>query len=323
MTIRHAIIRRAFGMSALACLVCGAGIRAEAADIVRVGVGAVYPTYAVFTAGNSLGIYQKQNLDMQITTFRGGPATQEALAAGAIDISAIAPGAVSLAIKKGVGEKIVALFTPPVPKGWYIMVPKDSPIKTIADLNGKNVGVTQKGSLTDFWTQRVATIAGITVNTVPLGGGVVPGVKAKQVDAAIVWPIFSYKSISDNSLRPIFSLGDKLPPSISEGVAVSNDLIDKHADVLKRWLTATSMTITYMQTHEDWSETFLKDYFKENSDEVVTAVYKDFIMDIRADGLMKKEWMDDSLLAAHFLGDEQPLTPDKIFDTAFTPIAVQ
>jgi ABC-type nitrate/sulfonate/bicarbonate transport system substrate-binding protein len=310
---------RTFGTTLTTLLICGV-VRAEAADVVRVGVGAVYPTYAVFFAGNSLGIYQKQNLDVQITTFRGGPATQEALAAGSLDVSAIAPAAVSLAIKKGVNEKEVALFTPPVPKGWYVMVPANSPIKKIADLDDKTVGVTQKGSLTDFWAHRVAAMSNIKINTVPLGGGVVPGLKAKQVDAALVWPIYSYKSIIDKSLEPIFSLGDNLPPSISEGVAASGDMIDKHADVLKRWLVATSMTVNYLQSHEEWTKSFLKEYFNEDNTEVATTVYRDFIMNIRADGLMKQEWMDDSLKAAQFLGDEQPLAPEKVFDTSFTPI---
>jgi NitT/TauT family transport system substrate-binding protein len=293
---------------------------AHAADAVRVGVGAVYPTYAVFFAGNQLGIYKKHDLDVQITTFRGGPATQEALAAGSIDISAIAPAVVDLAIKKGVREQIVALFTPPVPDGWFIMVPKASPAKTMADLNGKTVGVTQKVSLTDYWANRAASISGITINTIPLGGGVVPGVKAKQVDAGIIWPIYSYKAMAEGTLRPVFSLSEKLPPSISEGVAVSQDMIDKHPDVLKRWLAATSETISTMQADEARAEELLKDYFKEDNLEVLKSVYKDFIMHIRPDGIMKKEWMEESLKAAEFFGDKEPLSPDKIFSTAFTPV---
>ncbi len=306
---------------AIFSLLLGSSTAALAVDSVRVGVGAVYPTYSVFFAGNKLDIYKKHGLEVQITTFRGGPATQEALAAGSIDVSAIAPAAVNLAVKKGVREKIVALFTPPVPDGWFIMVPKDSPIKTMAELNGKSIGVTQKGSLTDFWTHRVASIAGISVNTVPLGGGgVVPGVKAKQVDAAIVWPIFSYKAIVEGSLRPVFSLGERLPASVSEGMAATRDMIDNRPEVLKRWLAATSETITYMQSHESWTEDFLKEYFKEDNPQVLKEVYKDFIMKIRADGLMKPEWMEDALGAAKFLGDKDPLSPDKIFSTAFTPI---
>jgi NitT/TauT family transport system substrate-binding protein len=319
MTVYRSFRRWAVLTSVLAAMAIGAG-GAHAADTVRVGVGAIYPTYSVFFAGNKLGIYKKYDLDVQITTFRGGPATQEALAAGSIDVSAIAPAAVNLAVKKGVREKIVALFTPPVPDGWYIMVPEDSPIKTIADLDGKNIAVTQKGSLTDFWTHRVASVAGIKVNTVPLGGGVVAGIKAKQVDAAIIWPIFSYKAMTEKSLRPVFSLGEKLPPSISEGIAVTQDMIDKHPEVLKRWLAATSATIAYMQSHEEWTEDFLKEYFKESNPQVLKAVFKNFIMHIHANGEMKKAWMEDALQAAKFLGDDKPLSPDKIFTEAFTPI---
>jgi NitT/TauT family transport system substrate-binding protein len=323
MRMSSRVAYRILQVGAAAVLLAAGILRAHAADTVRVGVGAVYPTYAVFFAGNALGLYQKQNLDVQITTFRGGPATQEALAAGSIDISAIAPAVVSLAIKKGVDERVVALFTPAAPKGWYIMVPAASPILSMADLNGKNIAVTQKTSLTDYWVHRAATIANISVNTVPLGGGVVPGLKAKQVDAAIVWPIFSYKSLADKSLRSVFSLSDSLPPSISEGVAASGDMVTKNADVLKRWLAATSQTISYMQSHEEWSENFMKDYFKEENPDVVAAVYKDFIMNIRPDGLMKKEWMEDSMDAARFFGDQQPLETDKVFTTAFTPVVPQ
>jgi len=142
---------------------------AQAADSVRVGLAAVYPAYSIPYAASELGFYKEKNLDVEITQFRGGPATQEALASGAIDISTIAPGAAALAIAKGVQEKIVALSVPPTPQGWYILVPASSTIKSMADLNGKNVGVTQKGSLTDFWVQRAATKAGITVQTIPLG----------------------------------------------------------------------------------------------------------------------------------------------------------
>ena len=105
---------------------------ARAADTVRVGLAAVYPAYAIPYAANELGFYKEKNLDVQITQFRGGPATQEALASGAIDISTIAPGAAALAIAKGVQEKIVALSVPPTPQGWYILVPTASSIKSMA-----------------------------------------------------------------------------------------------------------------------------------------------------------------------------------------------
>ena len=297
---------------------------ARAADQVRVGLAAVYPAYAIPYAAKELGFYKEKDLDVQITQFRGGPATQEALASGAIDISTIAPGAAALAIAKGVQEKIVALSVPPTPQGWYILVPAASSIKSMAELKGKTVGVTQKGSLTDFWVQRAAAKAGITVQTVPLGApAVMPALKAKQVDAAILWPIFSYKGLADGDFRSIDDLGATFEPSVSEGWAASNDIIQKRPAVLRRWLEANSKAIVYMQSHEDWAIGFLKHYFDEKDDHVVKLVIDNFIKRINPDGVMKPEWMQASLELAASAGMETKLTADQIFSTAFTPIKSQ
>jgi NitT/TauT family transport system substrate-binding protein len=294
---------------------------AHAADAVRVGLAAVYPAYSIPYAANELGFYKEKDLDVQVTQFRGGPATQEALASGAIDISTIAPGAAALAIAKGIQEKIVALSVPPTPQGWYILVPTASSIKSMADLNGKTVGVTQKGSLTDFWVQRAAAKAGITAQTIPLGAAaVMPALKAKQVDAAILWPIFSYKGIADGDFRSIDDLGATMEASVSEGWAASNELIQKRPEVLRRWLEANAKAIIYMQGHEDWTIGFLKHYFEEQDDHVVKLVFDNFIKRINPDGVMKPEWMQASLELAASAGMETKLTADQIFSTAFTPI---
>jgi ABC-type nitrate/sulfonate/bicarbonate transport system substrate-binding protein len=294
---------------------------ARAADTVRVGLAAVYPAYAIPYAANELGFYKEKNLDVEITQFRGGPATQEALASGAIDISAIAPGAAALAIAKGVQEKIVALSVPPTPQGWHILVPTGSSIKSMTELKGKTVGVTQKGSLTDFWVQRAAAKAGITVQTIPLGtSAVMPALKAKQVDAAILWPIFSYKGLADGDFRSIDDLGATMEPSVSEGWAASNEIIQNRAAVLQRWLEANSRAIVYLQTHEDLAIAFLKRYFDEKDDHVVKLVLDNFIKRINPDGVMKPEWKAASLELAASVGMETKLSADQIFSSAFTPI---
>lgn len=296
---------------------------ARAADTVRVGLAAVYPAYAIPYAANELGFYKEKNLDVQITQFRGGPATQEALASGAIDISTIAPGAAALAIAKGIQEKIVALSVPPTPQGWYILVPTASSIKSMAELKGKTVGVTQKGSLTDFWVQRAAAKAGITVQAIPLGApAVMPALKAKQVDAAILWPIFSYKGLADGDFRSIDDLGATMEPSVSEGWAASNELIQNRPAVLRRWLEANAKAIVYLQRHENenWAIGFLKHYFDEKDDHVIRLALDNFIRRINPDGVMKPEWMKASLDLAASAGMETKLTVDQIFSSAFTPI---
>ncbi len=316
---RQAFIIRA--LSVLCAMLIGSGALASAAsEGVKVGVASIYPTYSVFFAAKELGYYKAANLDVDIQTFRVGPAALEALAAGAVDLCSILPTAAALAQQKGVKERIVALYAPPRPVGWYIMVPAASPIKSMADLNGKTVGVTQIGSLTDFWTQRVAKGANIKVTSVPLGGGVEAGLRAKQVDAAILWPLGSYKGLVSGDLRAISDLEAALPPTISEGVAATQDIIDKRPDVLKRWLAATSKALDYMKSHEAWSEAFLKKYFDYSNadDKAIAMVYKNFILKINTDGAMHPDWEKTSLesLAA------TPNMPkaDQVFTSQFTPV---
>jgi NitT/TauT family transport system substrate-binding protein len=297
---------------------------ASADDTVRVGLAAVYPAYSIPYAAKELGFYKDKQLDVDITLFRGGPATQEALASGAIDVSTIAPAAAALAIAKGVGEKIVAMSVPPTPAGWYIMVPVSSPVKSMAELDGKTVGVTQKGSLTDFWAQRAAKKAGVKVNTIPLGAAaVMPALKAKQVDAAILWPVFSYKGLAEGDFRSVDDLGATMESSVSEGWAASSEIMQKRPEVLRRWLEANAKAIAYMQTHEDWSLKFLKNYFDEKNDRAIKLVYDNFIMHINPDGAMKPEWIKASLELASDLGKPIKLSADQIFSQAFTPIKVE
>ncbi len=314
--------RAAFTLRTLAVigtLLFGSSTVAGAAtDSVKVGVAAAYPTYAVFFAAKKLGYYSAANLDVDIQVFRGGPAALEALAAGAIDVCSILPTAAALAQQKGVKERIVALYAPPRPVGWYIMVPAASPIKSLADLNGKTVGVTQIGSLTDYWVQKVAGLNGIKVTSVPLGGGVEAGLRSKQVDAAILWPLGSYKGLVTGDLRAVSDLESALPPTVSEGVAASQDIIDKRTDVLKRWLAATSKALDYMKTHESWTEAFLKDYFDDSNadDKAIAMVYKNFIMKINTDGAMHPDWEKTSLESTPAVANMS----EQVFTSAFVPV---
>jgi NitT/TauT family transport system substrate-binding protein len=316
-------VKSAVALVSASLLASLAASTALAADTVRVGLAAVYPAYAIPYAAKELGFYREKALDVDITQFRGGPATQEALASGAIDISTIAPAAAALAIAKGVQEKIVALSVPPTPAGWYIMVPASSPIRSMAELKDRTVGVTQKGSLTDFWALRAAKDAGISVQTIPLGApAVMPALKAKQVDAAILWPTFSYKGLIDGEFRAIVDLGATGEPSVSEGWAATAEIMQKRPAVLRRWLEANAKAITYMKAHEDWSLNFLKGYFEEKDERVVKMVFDNFISHINPDGAMKPEWIKAALdlAAAGGPNSQTNLPADAIFSAEFTPV---
>jgi len=291
-------------------------VAAAATDQVKLGVGPMSPTYAIFAAANELGYYAEQNLDVDVQTFRGETGAQDALAAGSVDLGSVVPIDALRAVGKGVKERIVAMYAPARATGWYIMVPSASPIVTPADLNGKSIGVPQAGSLADFWVQGVAKTLHVTMTSVPQEGGVLSGLMAKRVDAAVVRPPASYEGLMDGDLRAIVDLEAALPPTISEGIAASQEMIDKRPDVLKRWLSATSNAVRYMQNNEDWSESFLKRYFGSSDDQSIHMVYENVIMKIDVGGTMHRDWMRASLALGAPPGATNAPLPGTVFLTS-------
>ena len=76
--------------------------------------------------------------------FNAGPALLEAINVGALDFGNTGEAPPIFAQAAGAPIRYVA-FEPPAPKGEAILVPKDSPLKSVADLKGKKVAL-NKGS---------------------------------------------------------------------------------------------------------------------------------------------------------------------------------
>ena len=168
-------------------------------------IGLAVPNYGPFApvyAADELGYYKENGISAEITAYRGGPAAQEALAAGAADFINFFPPGVALATKKGIKEKIVGIGSAR-PDGWHIVVMASSPFHTIADLAGKKIGITAKGATTDFYALWAAKRAGVQIETIPLGAPAqVPTLKSGQIEAAVLNPRCRFGSSSPGRAVP-------------------------------------------------------------------------------------------------------------------------
>jgi len=91
--------------------------------------------------------------------FPSGPPLLEALNAGAIDFGQTGETPPIFAQAAGVPLVYVG-YEPPAPEGEAILVPKDSPLKTLTDLKGKKVAL-NKGSNVHFLLVRALEQAGL------------------------------------------------------------------------------------------------------------------------------------------------------------------
>src|SRR5258708_5166598 len=126
------------------------------------------------------------------TEFPSGPPLLEALNVGAIDFGNTGEAPPIFAQAAGAPIQYVA-YEPPAPKGEAILVPKDSPLKSVADLKGKKVAL-NKGSNVHYLLVKALEKAGVKYSEVELAFLAPADARAAfergAVDAWVIWDPF-------------------------------------------------------------------------------------------------------------------------------------
>jgi ABC-type nitrate/sulfonate/bicarbonate transport system substrate-binding protein len=245
------MIRLGIAVAALAAVVAHPAL---AADKVRFGKG--HPTAFAFLpvdVGAQKGIFAKHGIDLEIFSFQGAGKFHQAIAAGSIDMGA-ASGPDMVFVAKGSPAKAVAnVLGPPYEIG--IGVAADSPIKTVADLKGKTIGVTTHGSLTWWLPRKLAELQGWGadgVKTVDLTStpGMIAGLRTKQVDA-ISTGVDSIFVLEDKKQgRLLLNFGEYIKDFMIHVMYASNDFIAKHPDDVRKAVAGWFDTIQWMKGHK-------------------------------------------------------------------------
>jgi NitT/TauT family transport system substrate-binding protein len=299
-----------------------AGLLAPAAaqtPTVRVGGTGNYGPVIPIIAGQKLGLFEKAGVKVEFTNFSGGSASMEGLAAGEVDLINFFPPGLALARSRGVKATIVSAGTI-TPRGWQIMVKKDSPITDPKQLVGKKIGISANGSTTDFFALWVANRAGGAVTRVPVGGGgLIPNLISGNVDAIVAFPPLSYRLTISGDGRMLVDLGKDMKPNLPDVWIASDKMLKDNPDAIKRALVGLFSAIKYMKSNPDWSIKFIQEQTK--FDEVVAkAEFENTIMGLSDNGEMKEEWIAESLELGKLAGLANLPPPKEIFTTQFVPV---
>src|SRR5258705_11518412 len=148
------ITRRHILATIAAATVLGASGIAQAADTVRIGLPTktYWPTTIAETAVRQK-LFEKEGIAAELTIYRGGAETFEAMAAGAADVILDATSLPAAGRKKGVMSKVVANASMGS-FGWQLMVLAKSPLDG-QELNGQKVAINFASSgshLLALWT---------------------------------------------------------------------------------------------------------------------------------------------------------------------------
>lgn len=180
----------------LAALLCAAllwpAAQAQDAKTLRIG----FQKYGTLTIVRALGDLDKrlaaQGITVKWTEFPVGPQLLEGLNVGSIDFGTV--GEAPPVFAQAAGAALVYVGNePPSPTSEAILVPKDSPIKRVADLKGKKVAL-NKGSNVHYLLVKQLERAGVPYADVNVAYLTPADARAAfergSVDAWVIWDPF-------------------------------------------------------------------------------------------------------------------------------------
>ncbi len=174
-------------------IVIGVATAADGEDkIVRIG----FQKYGTLILLKTKGLLEErlkpQGYTVEWTEFPAGPQLLEALNIGSIDFGTT--GEAPPIFAQAAGAPLVYVgYEPPAPEAEAIIVPEDSPLKTVADLKGKKVAL-NKGSNVHYLLVKALEKAGLSYSDIEVS--FLPPADARAafekgaVDAWVIWEPF-------------------------------------------------------------------------------------------------------------------------------------
>jgi len=178
------------------------------------------------------------------TQFQGTSPMTQALAAGALDCATQAPLSLANGVTGGnLKAYIVAQHVFEKPGGFsvYWAVKDDSPIKTIADLKGKTIGISVIGGGTYGPFAMLLEKNGVDpkkdIKLVETGFAVSDdALRQGRVDAVNYNQPFAARAEAKGGIRKLFSLSEAMPNIVHILEACRADFVDKNPDVVKDYV---------------------------------------------------------------------------------------
>jgi NitT/TauT family transport system substrate-binding protein len=320
------MMTRRAALGVIAGAVAGAHVKqSKAADTLRVGKAVAQNFgYTPLDIGMAQGIFGRHGLEITVLDFTGGAKIAQAMAAGSVDIS-LSAGPDMQFVAKGAPEIAVASITEsPVFMG--LCISKDSPVRTIDDLKGQQIGVASRGSLTWWLIDELNRVKGWKsadqAKQVVVGGSTqasLAALKTKEVAASLSATQTGFLLEEQGDGRLLADCSQYVGPFELFTTFASTELTQKNPDAVRRFLAG-------------WYETV--DFMRKNKQEVIplcakamtyppkvaARAYDVFMPGMSTDGRMRPEAIEALKSSfADLKAIEGPVDMKKFYTEAYLP----
>jgi NitT/TauT family transport system substrate-binding protein len=205
------------------------------------------PYHAYIYAGALAGLHAKVGVEPEFLWISGSAATLQLLIAGDADIGNIGILEIIAAKKRNPTLPLSTVYCHDYRSSYVTVVPQDSPIRSIADLKGKSVGVLSLAAGTVPTVKAMARQAGIDPASIQF---VAVGADAPAMVALKSGRVDAYSHFI-GAIAGLENMGMKFrsfSPEISSGVFVANNaFLARNRDLTVRGLQGIALSTRFAQ----------------------------------------------------------------------------
>ena len=270
-TARRRLLGGLASGAALASLGAPALVRAQAGPKLHIGYWPVAAGLPFFAALEK-GYFKEAGVEVEALKFAGAQQVMEAMLSGRCDGSSNGTGSANLAIGEIAQPGLFKIFATNPSNAKHVLeeflLPKDSPVKTFADLKGKRVasgpGI-QNVTLAKTMLERAG--AGVmSVTELPIGQHVA-ALAAGQVDGCYTLEPTGTIGRMNGTTRVIeagvvakYILGDPMAPWHGGAASLTSEFIKKNPDAAKKFIAAYTRGVELVRTKPEEARQFMKGY---------------------------------------------------------------
>ena len=224
----------------------------------KVRLGKAVPNSFAFGAaevGIEAKIFEREGIEIEVTSFRGDAQLQQALAAGGLDTGLGSGPGLGFRAKGAPAIGVAAMYGPPA--NLALVLPFDTPVKTVGDLKGKRIGVTTAGSLTDWLVRELSRQQGwgsdgIKILALGQVQARLAAIQRGELDGMVIESATGYELEEAGKARNFLLFGDIAKDFYTHVIFATDELIDKRPDLLRRFLRGWFRTVAFMKANKDF-----------------------------------------------------------------------
>jgi ABC-type nitrate/sulfonate/bicarbonate transport system substrate-binding protein len=325
--MRQTRYRRTLIAVAISATVAAASIpialQACGAELLRVGkAGREAFSFVPVDIGVRTGVFEKYDLDIEISGFGGDARLQQAMAADGIDISLASGPGMAFIAKGSPAQAIAAMAGPPLL--FALVVRNDDSIKSIDGLKGHTIGVSTVGSVTSWLVNQLSRQRGWGLDGMPLaqiGENVarIAALKAKSVDGVVVDIASALNFVRRGEGKIVARFGDVVKDFHLHVIFATDKVIASKPEALRDFLKGWFETIAFMRKNKAATVGIAKDVMGTDK-ELASGIYDELMpmfsdtgrFDPKALAVLSKSFVELKTLS------EEP-DMSKLYTEAFLP----